>query len=83
MSEELDPNKLVVEFINANLDKIAQPIISGIKGTKAIIRSKLETTYSAYLLMLRSIKKLVISKSLRMEDSLFLRHSGLEQWVAG
>ena len=49
MSEELDLNKLVVEFINANLDKIAQPIISGIKGTKAIIRSKLETTYSAYL----------------------------------
>ena len=49
MSEELDLNKLVAEFINANLDKIAQPIISGIKGTKAIIRSKLKTTYSAYL----------------------------------
>ena len=40
MSEELDPNKLVVEFINANLDQIAQSFISGIKGTKAIIRSK-------------------------------------------
>ncbi len=49
MSEELDPNKLVVEFINANLDQIAQSFISGIKGTKAIIRSKLKTTYSAYL----------------------------------
>lgn len=49
MSEELDPNKLVVEFINANFDRIAQPILSGIKGTKAIIRSKLKTTYSAYL----------------------------------
>ena len=49
MSEELDPNKLVVEFINANFDRIAQPILSGIKGTKAIFRSKLKTTYSAYL----------------------------------
>ena len=49
MSEELDPNKLAVEFINANLDRIAQPIFSGIKGTKAIVRSKLKTTYSAYL----------------------------------
>ena len=49
MSEELDPNKLVVEFINANFDRIAQPILSGIKGTKAIFRSRLKTTYSAYL----------------------------------
>lgn len=49
MSEELDPNKLVVEFINSNLNQIVQSIISGIKGTKATIRSKLKTTYSAYL----------------------------------
>lgn len=49
MSEELDPNKLVVEFINANFDRIAQSIFSGIKGTRTIIRSKLKTTYSAYL----------------------------------
>ena len=49
MSEELDPNKLIVEFINANFDKIVQSISSGIKDTKTIIRSKLKTTYSAYL----------------------------------
>ena len=49
MSEELDPNKLIVEFINANFDKIAQSLSSGITGTKTIIRSKLKTTYSAYL----------------------------------
>ena len=49
MSEELDPNKLVVEFINANFDRIAQSISSGLKGTKTIIRSKLKTTYSALL----------------------------------
>ena len=49
MSEELDPNKLIVEFIKATLDPIVQSISSGIEDTKATIRSKLKTTYSAYL----------------------------------
>ena len=49
MSEELDPNKLIVEFINANLGSFVQSISSGVKGARATIRSKLKTTYSAYL----------------------------------
>ena len=49
MSAELDPNKIVAEFINANFEQIAQSISSGLKGTKATIRSKLKSTYSTYL----------------------------------
>ena len=49
MSEELDPNKLIVEFINANLGSFVQSISSGVKGARATIRSKLKTTYSTYL----------------------------------
>ena len=49
MLEELDPNKLIVEFIKATLDPVVQSISSGIKDTKATIRSKLKATYSTYL----------------------------------
>ena len=49
MLQEIDPNKLIVEFINARLDEIARSISSGMKGTKAKIRTKLKTTYSTYL----------------------------------
>ena len=49
MSQELDPNKLIVEFINANLDLLTQSISSVSRVTKATIRSKLKSTYSTYL----------------------------------
>ena len=49
MSDELDPNRLVVEFINSNLDRIFSSVSAGMKGAKNVIRSRLRKKYKAYL----------------------------------
>lgn len=49
MSDEIDPNTIIVEFINSNLDRIADSVSSAMTGTKNAIRSRLKRTYSDYL----------------------------------
>ena len=49
MTDELDPNKLVVGFLNSNVDKIAGALASAMKGTRNAIRARIFKTYRAYL----------------------------------
>ena len=49
MSDELDATKLIVEFLNSNIDRLINPISSGMKGTKNAIRARLTRTYRPYL----------------------------------
>ena len=49
MSDEIDPNKLVVDFINSNVDRLAESATSVMKGTKNAIRARLSRTYKTYL----------------------------------
>ncbi len=49
MSEELDPHKLIVDFVNSNIDRLADSVSSAMKGTKNVIRARLASTYRAYL----------------------------------
>ena len=49
MSDELDANKLIAEFITSNIDRLADSVFSGMKGTKNAIRARLTRTYRPYL----------------------------------
>ena len=49
MSDELDANKLVVEFISSNIDRLVDSVSSGMNGTKNAIRVRLTRTYHTYL----------------------------------
>jgi len=49
MSDELDPNKLIVDFVNSNLDRLTTSVSAGMKGTKNAIRTRLDRTYREYL----------------------------------
>ena len=49
MSDELDANKLVAEFITSNIDRLVDSVSSGMKGTKNAIRVRLTRTYRTYL----------------------------------
>lgn len=49
MTDELDPNKLIVEFINSNLDRFVETFPAALKGTKDSIRARFRRTYHNYL----------------------------------
>ena len=49
MSDELDANKIVTGFITSNIDRLVDPVSSGMKGTKNAIRVRLTRTYRPYL----------------------------------
>ena len=49
MSDELDANKLIAEFITSNMDRLVNSVFSGMKGTKNAIRVRLTRTYRTYL----------------------------------
>ena len=49
MSDELDANKLIAEFITSNMDRLVNSVFSGMKGTKNAIRVRLTGTYRTYL----------------------------------
>lgn len=49
MNEELDLNKLALDFVQANLDRLLAAAGSGVKGAKNVVRSKLKRTYEKYL----------------------------------
>ena len=49
MFTEIDPNKLIIDFLQSNLDNILVLAQNTMKGAKNTIRSKLSQTYSNYL----------------------------------
>ena len=49
MSDVLDPNKLVAEFANSNMNRIVDSVAHGMKGTRNRVRAKLDRTYRNYL----------------------------------
>ncbi len=49
MNEELDLNKLGVEFVNSNIDRLVDSMASGMKGTKNAIKSRFKRTYRKYV----------------------------------
>lgn len=49
MTDALDSNKIVVEFIQANLDKAFAIGAGQLKGARNLIRSKFERTYTTYV----------------------------------
>lgn len=48
-TSELDSNKLIAEFLAANLDRIVEFAGSGVKAARNLTRSKLDGTYRKYL----------------------------------
>jgi hypothetical protein len=50
MNTELDVNKIVVDFLRANVDSAFALGSARLKGAKDLIRSKFESTYRSYLL---------------------------------
>ena len=49
MTDDINPNKIAAEFMQANLDNAFELVAKGIKGAKNIVKSKFERTYSAYI----------------------------------
>lgn len=49
MSDDFDINQVAVEFVQRNLDRLADAAAMGFKGAKNAVRSKLKSTYEDYL----------------------------------
>lgn len=45
----LDPNKIVAEFMQANLDKVLSVATNGVKSVRNAVRANLSDTYAAYV----------------------------------